>query len=400
MNNKDKLLDKLKYLLRNKKIQYFVLYPICGLFAAALIGFMIFGTIFSQFKTMGEAGAQMMAMMPPTPVNAVEVREEDWQPRISSVGTVTAVQGTMISAEVEGTVREISFEAGSLVKAGDKLVQLDASIEQAQLRSAEAAAEGARLTFNRARELIKTQNISQSDYNTANVALKQAEAQLDNIQAVIAKKTIRAPFDGKLGIREISVGQFLQKGNPVVSLHSLHPVYVDFSLPQQRVGETTEGLSIAVTSDAYPGRQFMGQISAINPDIDPSTRNVKVQATLGNIDGLLRPGMFVSVDMVLARTEKVMFIPSTAVVHAPFGDSVFLIEEGQPAADGTKPLIVQQQFVKLGARQGDYVVATEGLSQGQRIVSTGVFKLQPGMGVVIDNTLAPKFTLAPQPDNT
>jgi membrane fusion protein (multidrug efflux system) len=400
MNNKQKIPDKLRYFSGHGKFRYFVIYPLCGLLAAALIGFIIFGTIFSQFKTMGEAGAQMMAMMPPTPVNAVEVREQDWQPRVSSVGTVTAVQGTMISAEAEGTVREISFEAGSLVKAGDKLVQLDVDIEQAQLRSAEAAAEGAQLTFSRAKELIKTQNISQSDYNAANVAYKQALAQVDNIKALIAKKTLRAPFDGKLGIREISVGQFLQKGNPVVSLHSLHPVYVEFSLPQQRVGETAEGLTVVISSDAHPGKEFTGQISAINPDIDPMTRNVRVQATLGNIDGRLRPGMFVSVDMVLARTEKVMFIPSTAVVYAPFGDSVFLIEEGAPKEDGTKPLVVQQQFVKLGARQGDFIAAIEGLSPGQRIVSTGVFKLQPGMGVVIDNTLAPKFTLAPQPDNT
>jgi membrane fusion protein (multidrug efflux system) len=400
MNNKEKIQDKLRYISGHRKFRYFFVYPLCGLLAAFLIGFIFYQTKMSQFKTMGEAGEQMMAMMPPTPVNAIEVQQQDWQPRVSSVGTVTAVQGTMISAETEGTVREINFEAGSLVKAGDKLVQLDVDMEQAQLRSAEAAAEGARLTFNRARELIKTQNISQSDYNTANVAFKQAEAQVDNIKAIIAKKTLRAPFDGKLGIREISVGQFLQKGHPVVSLHSLHPVYVDFSLPQQRLGVTTEGLTVAISSDAHPGKQFTGQISAINPDIDPATRNVRVQATLANIEGLLRPGMFVTVDMVLARTEKVMFIPSTAVVYAPFGDSVFLIEEGAPAADGTKPLVVQQQFVKLGARQGDFVAAIEGLSPGQRIVSTGVFKLQPGMGVVIDNTLAPKFTLAPQPDNT
>jgi membrane fusion protein, multidrug efflux system len=400
MKNKEKILDKLKQLFRNRKFRYFAIYPLCGLLAAVLIGAIIFGTIFSQFNTMEEAGAQMMAMMPPTPVNAIEVREQDWQPRVSSVGTVKAVQGTVISAEAEGVVREINFEAGSLVKAGDKLVQLDVEIEQAQLRSAEAAAEGARLTFNRAKELVKSQNISQSDFNTANVAIKQAEAQVDNIRAVIAKKTMRAPFGGKLGIREISVGQFLQKGNLVVSLHSLDPVYVEFSLPQQRLGETTEGLTVAVSSDAYPGRQFTGEITAINPDVDPATRNVRVQATLSNTEGLLRPGMFVSVDMVLAQTEKVLFIPSTAVVYAPFGDSVFLIEEGAPAADGTKPLVVQQQFVKLGARQGDFVAATEGVKPGQRIVSTGVFKLQPGMGVVIDNTLAPKFTLAPQPNNT
>lgn len=400
MNNKEKILDKLRYPSRHRKLLYFVIYPLCGLLAVVVIGFIIFGTKMSQFEAMGAAGEQMMAMMPPTPVNAVEVREQDWQPRVSSVGTVTAVQGTVISTEAEGTVREINFEAGSLVKAGDKLVQLDVDIELAQLRAAEAAAEGARLTYNRARELIKTQNISQADFNAANVALKQAEAQVDNIEAVIAKKTLRAPFAGKLGIREISVGQFLQKGSPVVSLHSLDPVYVEFSLPQQRLGVTAEGLVVAVSSDAHPERQFMGRITAINPDVDPSTRSVRVQATLDNAETLLRPGMFVTVDMVLARTEKVLFIPSTAVVHAPFGDSVFLIEEGQPGPDGAKPLVVQQQFVQLGARQGDFVAATGGLQPGQRIVSTGVFKLRPGMGVVIDNTLAPKFTLAPQPDNT
>lgn len=394
MSNKEKILGKLQS--RNNKSSY----AIYGVAAAVLLVVIIIVTKAMQFKAMGEAGAQMMAMMPPTPVNAVEVREQDWQPRVSSVGTVTAVQGTVISAEAEGTVREISFEAGSMVKAGDKLVQLDVDVEQAQLRAAEAAAEGARLTYNRAKELIKTRNISQADFNAASVALKQAEAQVDNIKAVIAKKTLRAPFDGKLGIREISVGQFLQKGSRVVSLHSLDPVYVEFSLPQQRLGETTEGLTVAVSSDAHPGRQFVGAISAINPDVDPATRNVRVQATLPNAEGLLRPGMFVAVDMVLARTEKVLFIPSTAVVHAPFGDSVFLIEEGEAGADGTKPLVVQQQFVRLGTRQGDFVAAIEGLSPGQQIVSTGVFKLRPGMGVVIDNTLAPKFTLAPQPDNT
>ena len=186
----------------------------------------------------------------------------------------------------------------------------------------------------------------------------------------------------------------------MVSLQSLDPVYVEFSLPQQRLGELTEGLKVAVSSDSYPSQQFEGKITAINPDIDPATRNVRVQATLANADGRLRPGMFVSVDVILARSEKVLFIPATAVLHAPFGDSIFVIEEGQAGPDGTKPLVVRQQFVRLGARQGDFVVATEGVKVGERIVSTGVFKLRPGMPVVIDNTLAPKFTFAPKPDNT
>ena len=351
-----------------------------------------------QSRAVGAASAQQV--IPPEPVNVAEVREERWQTRVSSVGSVVAVQGTVVSTEAEGTVREIKFEAGSVVKAGDELVQLDVDIEQAQLRAAEAAAEWARVSFKRAKELIASRSISQAELDSADASLKQANAQVDNVRAVIAKKTLRAPFAGKLGIRRISVGQFLEKGSPVVSLQSLDPVYVEFSLPQQRLGELTEGLKVAVSSDSYPSQQFEGKITAANPDIDPATRNVRVQATLANADGRLRPGMFVSVAVILARSEKVLFIPATAVLHAPFGDSIFLIEEGQAGPDGTKPLVVRQQFVRLGARRGDFVVATEGVKVGERIVSTGVFKLRPGMPVVINNTLAPKFTFAPKPDNT
>ncbi len=279
-----------------------------------------------QFKAMGAASAQQV--IPPEPVNVAEVREERWQPRVSAVGSVMAFQGTVVSAEAEGVVREIKFEAGSVVKAGDELVQLDVEIEQAQLRAAEAAAEWARVSFKRAKELIASRSISQAELDSADASLKQANAQVDNIRAVIAKKTVRAPFAGKLGIRRISVGQFLEKGSPVVSLQSLDPVYVEFSLPQQRLGELTEGLKVAVSSDSYPGQQFEGKITAVNPEIDHATRNVRVQATLANGDGRLRPGMFVSVDMILARSEKVLFIPATAVLHAPFGDSVFRDRRG------------------------------------------------------------------------
>ena len=186
----------------------------------------------------------------------------------------------------------------------------------------------------------------------------------------------------------------------MVSLQSLDPVYVEFSLPQQRLGDLSEGLKVVVSSDAYRDQQFEGTVTAINPDIDPATRNVRVQATLANADRRLRPGMFVSVDLILARPEKVLLIPSAAVLNAPFGDSVFVIEEGQTSPDGTKPLVAQQRFVRLGARQGDFVAVTDGVKPGERVVSTGVFKLMPGMPVVIDNTLAPKFTLTPKPGNT
>ncbi|HEY3488064.1 MAG TPA: efflux RND transporter periplasmic adaptor subunit [Gammaproteobacteria bacterium] len=394
LDTKQNLNQKLKETRITKRFGYL---PIGIIVAIVIIGAIV-GIKALQFGAMFDAGAQMV--MPPEPVNVAEVREREWQPRISSVGTVAAVQGIVVTTEVEGIVRTIRFEAGSVVKAGTELVQLDVDVEQAQLRSAQAAAEGAQLTYNRAKELIKTHAISQSDYNTANVAYKQANAQVDNFKAIIAKKTLRAPFDGKLGIRQISVGQFLNKGEPVVSLQSLDPVYVDFSLPQQRLGEISEGLKVAVTSDAYPGQPFEGAITAVNPDIDPATRNVRVQATLANADGRLRPGMFVAIDMILEKSDKVLFIPETAVLHAPFGDSVFVVEEGPAGEDGTRPLVVQQQFVRLGVRQGDFVAATEGLKAGQKIVATGVFKLRPGMAVVIDTKLAPKFTFEPKPDNT
>jgi len=350
-----------------------------------------------QFKAMGAAAAQQVVT--PQPVNVAEVKERQWHPRVSAVGSVTAVEGTVVSTEVEGIVREIKFQAGAQVDTGDELVRLDDEIEQAQLRAAEAAAQWARVSFKRAKDLLPSKAISQADLDSADSSLKQADAQVDNLRAVIAKKTVRAPFAGKLGIRRISVGQFLDKGSPVVSLQSLNPVFVEFSVPQQRLGELTEGLTVLVTSDAYLGQQFEGKITAVNPDIDFATRNVRVQATLANADGHLRPGMFVSVDVVVARSEKVLLIPETAVVHGPFGDSVFTVEWGKADANGVKPLVVQQHLVRLGVRQGDFVVATNGLKAGERVVSTGVFKLRPGMPVVVDNTLAPHFALAPKPIN-
>lgn len=376
-----------------------ILWAILGIIIVLpLIGGIIGIKVF-QFKAMGDAEAHQT--MPPQVVNAVRVRAEKWQPNLSSVGTVMAVQGTVVSTEAEGVVREIAFEAGSRVEAGDVLVRLNVDIEQAQLRAAEADAKWAQVSFKRAKALIGPHVISKADYDAAENTWKQARARVDNLRAVIAKKTVRAPFSGKLGIRKISVGQFLEKGRPVVSLHSLDPVYVDFSLPQQRLGDLTEGLKVTVSSDAFKEQPFEGRITAINPEIDADTRNVRIQATLANPQGRLRPGMFVTVDTFLQKSEKVVLIPAAAVMHAPFGDSVFIIEEGKTAGpDGVKPLVVRQQFVRLGQRRGDFVAATEGVRIGEQIVATGTFKLRPGMAVVIDNTLEPQFKLAPTPDNT
>lgn len=360
----------------------------------------IVGTKILQSRTVAVAAAGLV--MPPEPVNVAEVLERRWQPRVAAVGTVMAFQGTVVSSEADGVVREIRFEAGALVQAGDELVLLDADAESAQLRAAEAAAELAGLQFERAQGLIGRRAISQAELDLADASLKQARAEVDGIRALIAKKTVRAPFTGRLGIRRISIGQYLEKGSPLVSLQSLDPVYVEFSLPQQRLGELAQGLRVVVSSDAYPEQPFAGAITAVDPEVDHATRNVRVQATLPNPGNRLLPGMFVSVDMILARSETVRFIPATAVLHAPFGDTVFVVEEGEgeAGADGTQPLVLRQQLVRLGARQGDFVAVTEGVRAGEQVVATGAFKLRPGMPVVIDNTLAPTFTFAPKPRNS
>jgi len=331
-------------------------------------------------------------------VNAVQVERQHWESRVSSVGSVVAVQGTQVATEADGVVRAIRFEAGTVVQAGDELVRLDDEVEQAQLRSAEAAAQLANLGYERAQRLIAQRAISQSDLEQAEATWKQARAQVDNIRAVIAKKVVRAPFTGKVGIRRVSVGDYLAQGTQVVSLQSLDPVYVEFSVPQQRLGQLREGLAVTAEVDSYPGEAFGGEITAVESHVDVATRNVRIQATFANRHGALKPGMFVSVDVALGAAEPVHVIPATAVVHAPHGDSVFLIESAAEA-QGTKALVVRQQPVKLGARRGDFVVVEGGAMVGDQVVATGVFKLRAGTQVVIDNALKPEFALAPAPGN-
>ena len=352
----------------------------------------------SQFDTMTTAGEQMQ--MPPEPVNMMRVREQRWQPGLTAVGSVVAVQGALLRIEAEGIVKNIGFEAGARVEVGDVLLRLDAELEQAQLREAESAAELARLSFRRAQQLRKRQSISQSELDQMSANMQQRQARVDFFRAMINKKNLRAPFAGQLGIRQISLGQFLDKGSAVVSLQSLDPVYVDFSLPQQRLAELKQRLAVTVTSDSYPDQRFTGKVTALNPEIDAVTRSVRAQATLANPDGHLRPGMFVTVDIQLARSDSVLLIPLTAVVHGPYGDAVFVLEEGEQGADGTSALMVQLRAVRLGARRGDFVAITDGLAVDERVVSTGVFKLRPGMAVVVDNSLAPVFKLDPQPGNS
>ncbi len=347
----------------------------------------------SQISTITETFAAQVA--PPERVNAFGVEQQRWESHVSSVGSVVAVQGTEVSAEADGVVRAIRFEAGSVVQAGTVLVLLDDEVEQSQLRAAEAAADVARLNYERAQRLIAQKAVSRADFEQADAAFKQAAAQVDNVRAVIGKKIVRAPFTGKVGIRRVSVGDYLAKGTAIVSLQTVDPVFVEFSVPQRRLAQLDTGLIVTATADSRPGEEFWGEITALESHVDPATRNVRVQATFKNGHGALKPGMFVGVDVTLGAAETEDVIPATAAGHGAGGDSVFVTEPAATAGG----LVVRQQPVKLGERRGDFVVVQDGPHVGDQVVATGVFRLRTGMPVVIDNTLAPEFVLEPVPGN-
>jgi membrane fusion protein (multidrug efflux system) len=373
------------------------------LFIASLLGFLflIAGPLFlvkmRQFKAMGDAGAAMV--MPPTVVTAAPAKEDSWENTLSATGSLVAVQGVTVSAEIGGRVTKIAFEAGATVKAGDMLVQLDISTEEAQLRAAEATAALAKANLQRARELRESNTNSPAELDSAEAQAKQAEAQVANFRAVIAKKTIHAPFAGRLGLRFVNLGQNLKEGEAVTTLQTLDPIYVNFSLPQQRLPSIAANNLVRLHTDAAPGEIFEGKINAISPEVDPVTRNLRVQATIHNRDEKLRAGMFVSVDVVLPTQTKVLMIPVTAVLYAPFGDSVFVIEEKKDEKSGKVQQVLRQQFVRIEGARGDFVNVVDGLKPGETIVTSGVFKLRPGMNVVIDNKLAPPASLTPKPKN-
>ena len=337
--------------------------------------------------------------MPPEVVTADSAQKDVWPSTVTATGTMVAVQGVTVGAELGGKIVEIDFESGDKVKAGDLLLRIDVSAEQAQLRSAEAAAKLAQVNLKRNRNLRKNKTVSQAELDTAEANYKQATAQVDNMRAAIAKKTIRAPFAGNLGIRQVNLGQIVDTGTAVVTLQTIDPIYVDFSLPQQRFSVLAPGTEVKVTSDAAPDEIFKGKIIAVNPEVDQITRSVRVRATLDNSKELLRPGMFGNVEVLLPTKLDVLAIPATAVLYAPYGDTVFVIDAVADETSGKEQLILRQQIVRLGETHGDFVSVTKGLKEGEKVVTSGVFKLRPKMAVVIDNSLAPEAKMAPKPSN-
>lgn len=325
------------------------------------------------------------------------VTQEAWPDTLSAVGSVSAAQGVTVAPEIAGTVSEIAFESGATVKQGDLLLRLDTSSEEAQLRAAEAQADWAKLSVERQRKLQADKTVSQSELDQAEASWKQAAANADNIRTIIQKKTIRAPFAGKLGIRLVNLGQQLDVGKGIVSLQSLAPIFVDFSLPQQDFARLQTGLKVTAVADAYPTNQFTGEISAINPDLDPATRSVRARATFENAGELLRAGMFVRVSVILPDEKPVLIIPSTAILSAAYGDSVFIVT---PDKDNATNLVVQQAIIRTGRAHGDFVSVESGLKAGQRVASSGIFKLRNGVNIKENNEMAPQASQKPTPPNS
>lgn len=359
----------------------------------ALIAVLLGGIKAMQIGAMIAQGEQMVP--PPESVSTAKAERRAWQPELRAVGSLAPVQGVTISAELSGVVRKIGFENGATIRQGDLLVQLDTDLEEAQLRAAEAQSELARLDLERARQLRADRTIAQSELDTVESRFKQAIASVEALRATIAKKTLKAPFSGRTGIRQVNVGQFVDAGNPIVSLQSMDPIYADFFLPQQHLAKLATGLVVRVETDSCPGRSFPGALSAINAVVDEATRNVRLQATVPNPDGVLRPGMFARVAVVLHGKEDPLTVPATSVLYAPYGNSVFVLED---AGGGAK--VVRQRFVRLGPTMGDYVAVSEGLKEGEEVVSAGAFKLRGGMPVSVNNTIVPEARLRPEPDDT
>ena len=375
------------------------------------IALIILCLLFLIFAIVGVKALQIFKLIetgksfvpPPISISSVEVKPFEWETTLNSIGSLEAAKGLVITADLSGRISKINFEAGAEVSAGDLLIEQESTTERAQLRSAQSTASLAKKNFARISQLFERGVASKSDFDSAENDYRSTLAEVDNIRASIAKKSIFAPFDGRLGIRLVDLGQSIDAGEPVVSLQASDQMFVNFFLPQQDLPQLEKNLNVSVTTDAVPDQVFTGKVNAINPEINISTRSVEIQAILANPDNVLSPGMFAEIDVVMPKTRSVLLIPITAVQYATFGDSVFVIEDTEKSEGElnltSDTLTVRQQFVRLGKTRGDYVIVEKGLEQGQSIVSAGGFKLRNGAAVVVNNTVVPDFSLNPILEN-
>lgn len=365
----------------------------------------------SSLLAMGRAMAQ--SGPPPEAVASARAEVQPWPGRLVAVGSVSSARGVTVSNEVPGVVTAIRFESGALVKRGEVLVELDTGVERAQLASARARKDLASTNAGRSRSLFKDGAIPPVQLDSDESTLKSSRADEGALRAQIERKTVRAPFAGRLGIRQINLGQYLSPGTPITELEAVDVLYVDFTLPQQRLAEVAVGLPVRVTIDGAAA-PVAGTIGAIDPAIDAATRSIRMRATVAGGDPRLRPGMFANVEVELPGAAQKVVIPATAVVHAAYGDSVFVVEDRPPApprggpapprggpapAPGTSAKIARQQFVRLGEARGDFVAVADGVAAGQEVVTDGAFKLRNGGGVVVREAVTPAPQLAPHPEN-
>ena len=357
------------------------------------------GLGFLKFRQIQTAMAQGAAFqMPPEAVTTIVAKQDEWPERLSAIGSVAAVQGVTVSADLAGTIDRIAFDSGKAVQKGQVLVELDTRQERAQLAAVEAQRDLARLNFDRMQGLLKENVISRAEFDNATAEHKQMEARVGEIRAAIARKSITAPFSGVLGIRQVNLGQYLSSGDPIVELQSLNPIYVNFGVPQQAAAQMRLGREVRITSEGLAGEGFPGRITAVDSTVNEETRNMQVQATLANPGGALRPGMFVQAEVVLGAGRPVVSLPASAVSYAPYGDSVFVVSDVK-GPDGRPYKGVRQQVVKLDGARGDQVAVASGVKPGDEVVTSGVFKLRNNAAVLVNNKVQPSNNPAPKPED-
>jgi membrane fusion protein, multidrug efflux system len=363
------------------------------LVAVAIVLGAVFG--FQAFK--GVMIRKYMSAMgsPPQTVSTTKAAFSQWQPNIEAIGSLRAVKGADLSIEVSGVVDSISFNSGDDVAAGAPLLKLRSDDDAAKLDSLKATAELNQITYDRDQKQFKLQAVSQATLDTDSANLKNANAQVAQQQAILDKKNLRAPFAGHLGIRAVDLGQYLAAGTTIVTLQALDPIFLDFFVPQQAVDQVKLGQTVAVKVDAYKDRTFPGEISAVNPKVDASSRNVQIRATLKNADHRLLPGMYATVDIATGAPQNYITLPQTAITYNPYGDTVYIVDDRGGDAGGKTSLVARQTFVTLGPTRGDQVAVLKGVHDGDTIVTAGQIKLHNGSTVLIDNSIAPTADAAP-----
>lgn len=337
---------------------------------------------------------QEMPQFPPTPITTEAAVDLNWKPSVRAIGELEASQGVLVSGESPGIIETIHFQSGKLVNKGDLLVTLNTEVERADLAAAEANLELAEVNLRRTRRLVEQETTAQAELDQADAEAKRARAIVNSIRARIDRKEIRAPFSGRLGIELVDVGQYLGGGDPVVNLQQIDPMRILFKVPQVDVGLVGEGHEVEVRTDSYPDRIFSGVVTALEAQVDPVTRTLEVEARIDNEGGLLRPGMFAIARVILPEDRRIVAVPETAVYYQSFGDSIFVVQEGESG------MTVEQRFVKLGERRGDFVEVLSNLKSGEVVASSGVFRLRDGGPVVLDNETKPVPEEDPQPENS